>query len=227
MRCLPRRARGVWSVQVPHDAQEEGRWPESSDRSLDHTYGAAPQPRSRGAPNGLTIPRMIRRALSRAYLNNFRYAPVVRVFERPFSDLLRHPKDVTDELEDGDVLLRRRDEPDLRLSRADRDASRAEAFAGLGRALRNIAVHSPAVLGEALADAFPWVELLPTRDRQLFLDEFSRVLAAAAAIDDYAPVSQLVREWRATAEVHADPALARRLRRPLDASGDQVEVPVG
>ncbi len=95
----------------------------------------------------------------------------MRVFERPFSDLLRHPKDVTDELEDGDVLLRRRDEPDLRLSRADRDADRAEAFSGLGRAVRDLAVHSPAVLGEALADAFPWVELLPKRDQRLFLDE--------------------------------------------------------
>ena len=40
--------------------------------------------------------------------------------ERPFSDLLRHPKEVTNDVENGDVLLRRRDEPDLRLTRADR-----------------------------------------------------------------------------------------------------------
>src|SRR2546425_923405 len=67
----------------------------------------------------------------------------MRVTERPFSDLLRRPKDVTTDVEEGDVLLRRRDEPDLRLSRADRDADRAAAFAALGRTLRNLAVHSP------------------------------------------------------------------------------------
>lgn len=149
----------------------------------------------------------------------------MRVIERPFSDLLRRPKDVTDYVEDGDVLLRRRDEPDLRLSLADREASRAEAFSGIGRAMRNLAVHNPGALGDALADAFPWLEFLPAGERSLFLDEFSRVVAAAAAVDSYEPLSQLVREWRATAEVHADPALARRLRRPLDARGDHVAPP--
>ena len=149
----------------------------------------------------------------------------MRVIEHAFSDLLRRPKDVTDDVEDGDVLLRRRDEPDLRLSRADREARRAEAFSALGRAMRNLAAHNPGALSEALADAFPWFEFLPARDRRLFLDEFSRVVTAAAALDNYEPLSQLVREWRATAEVYADPKLARRLRHPLDARGDQVALP--
>src|SRR2546427_263261 len=72
----------------------------------------------------------------------------MRVIERSFSDLLRRPKAVVEDLEDGDVLLRRRDEPDLRLTLADREAARLSAFATLGRALRNMAVHNP----EALAD---------------------------------------------------------------------------
>ena len=149
----------------------------------------------------------------------------MRVTEHPFSDLLRRPKEVTDHVEEGDVLLRRRDEPDLRLSRADREAHRAEAFSALGRAMRNLAVHNPGALGDALTDAFPWLEFLPPEDQRLFLDEFSRVVAAAAALDNYEPLTQLVREWRATAEVYADPKLARRLRRPLDASGEQVAPP--
>lgn len=149
----------------------------------------------------------------------------MRVVEHAFSDLLRHPKNVTDDVDDGDVLLRRRDEPDLRLSLADREVHRAEAFSALGRALRNLAAHNPDVLSDALADAFPWLEFLPARDRRLFVDEFSRVIIAAAAIDSYEPLSRLVREWRATAEVHADPKLARRLRRPLDATGDVVVPP--
>jgi hypothetical protein len=151
----------------------------------------------------------------------------MRVTERPFSDLLRRPKEVTTDVEDGDVLLRRRDEPDLRLSRADRDAERAAAFAALGRTFRNLALHSPKTLEGALGDAFPWLEFLPAQDRRAFVEEFSRVVAAAAELDSYAPVVQLVREWRATAEVHADPKLARRLRRPLQAVGDRIERPAG
>jgi len=149
----------------------------------------------------------------------------MRVIERPFSDLLRRPKEVTDDVEDADVLLRRRDEPDLRLTRADREAQRADTFAAIGRALRNLAVHNPSSLGDALGDAFPWLEFLPAGDRRLFLDEFSRVVTAAAAVDNYESLSQLVREWRTTAEVHADPKLARRLRRALEATGDRVVPP--
>ena len=147
----------------------------------------------------------------------------MRLIERPFSDLLRKPKEVTDDLDEGDVLLRRRDEPDLRLSRADREAQRGDTFSAIGRALRDLAVHSPA----AFADAFPWLEFLPAADRRLFLDEFSRVILAASAFDDYETLSQLVREWRATAEVHADPKRARRLRRGVTATGDPVFAPEG
>lgn len=146
----------------------------------------------------------------------------MRVTERPFSDLLRHPKDVAIEVDEGDVVLRRRDEPDLRLTRADRETERAAAFAAFGRTLRNLAVHNPRALGEALGDAFPWLEFLPDPDRRAFVEEFSRVAAAAAELDTYGPMSQLVREWRATAEIHADPRLARRLRRPTESAGARV-----
>ncbi len=151
----------------------------------------------------------------------------MRVVEHQFSDLLRRPKEVTDELEQGDVLLRCRDEPDLRLSRADREVQRADTFAAIGRALRNLAVHSPVALSDALADAFPWVEFLPAADRRRFIDEFSRVVSAAAAVDNFDTLSQLLLEWRATAEIHADPKLARRLRRALDAAGDAIARPGG
>jgi hypothetical protein len=151
----------------------------------------------------------------------------MRVTEHAFSDLLRRPKEVTSEVEEGDVLLRRRDEPDLRLTRADRDAERAATFAALGRTLRNLAVHNPSALEGALADAFAWLEFLPSRARREFVEEFSRAIAAAAELDSYVPLTQLVREWRATAEIHADPRLARRRRRPLKAVGGPVERPSG
>lgn len=149
----------------------------------------------------------------------------MRVVERPFSDLLRHPNEVAGDVEAGDVLLRRRDEPDLRLTRADREADRAAAFAALGRTLRNLATHDPKLLGTALGDAFPWLEILPPKDRDAFVDEFSRVVVAASELDSYSLLTQLVREWRATAEIYADPELARRLAKPIRATGERVRRP--
>lgn len=149
----------------------------------------------------------------------------MRVIEHSFSDLLRAPNEVTGDVEEGDVLLRRRDEADLRLTLAEREDERAVAFAGLGRTLRNLAVHEPKAMREALADAFPWMEFLPAKDRAAFAAEFVRVLAGAADLDSYAPLSQLLREWRATAEVHADPKLTARLRGPIRARGDSVPRP--
>ena len=90
---------------------------------------------------------------------------------------------------------------------------------------RNLAVHSPAALSESLGDAFPWMDFLPAADRRLFVDEFTRVVIAAAALDNYEPLTQVVREWRATAEVHADPKLAKRLRKSIEEAGVPVAVP--
>ena len=47
------------------------------------------------------------------------------------------------------------------------------------------------------------------------------------ATTHFAPVGQLLREWRATAEIHADPRLARRLRADIAADGGVVPAPQG
>lgn len=151
----------------------------------------------------------------------------MRVIEHPFSDLLREPKSVVKDLDDGDVLLRRRGAPALRLTRVDRDDQRAEAYATVGRTLRNLAVHAPDALGAALLDEFPWTSFLPKADRGAFVDEFTRTVVAAADVDNFAPLAQLLDEWRATAEIHADPKLTRRLRRSIAQMGDHVQRPVG
>ena len=149
----------------------------------------------------------------------------MRVIERPFSEFLRQPNDVVAELADHDVLLRRRNAPSLRLSEADRDDERSEAFEALARLLRNMVAHSPSGLEQTVADVFPWATFLPKRDRNAFIDELTTTLMAAAGLENYGPVGQLLREWKATAEIHADPKLAWRLRRAIDADGDPVPVP--
>ena len=57
------------------------------------------------------------------------------------------------------------------------------------------------------------------------IDELGHTLVASSALDSYAPVAQLLQERRATAEVHADPRLARRLRTAIAADGDLVVAP--
>lgn len=147
------------------------------------------------------------------------------VVERPFSEFLRQPNTVVAELADHDVLLRRRNAPALRISQADRHDERSEAFEVLARLLRNLAVHSPAALDGAVDEAFGWVTFLPNSDREQFVDELTRTLVGSAAVDNYSPVALLLREWRATAEIHADPALARSLGTAVEGDGSRVSVP--
>ncbi|MGH9270059.1 MAG: DUF6247 family protein [Ilumatobacteraceae bacterium] len=149
----------------------------------------------------------------------------MRVIERPFSDFLREPNVVVADLDEHDVLLRRRNAPAVRLTDANRDDERVAAFDALARLLRNLLAHRPAGLADAVVDVFPWAALLPARDRAEFIDDLGRTLAAASSLDNYAPVAQLLREWRATAEIHADPRLARRLCTAISADGDPVVPP--
>ena len=151
----------------------------------------------------------------------------MRVIERPFSEFLRQPNDVVAEVAEHDVVLRRRNAPALRLSQADRYDDRSAAFEALARLLRNLAVHHASAFDAAVEDAFGWSTFLPKSDRRLFVEELTRTLVGAADVENYAPVVQLLREWRATAEIHADPALARRLRKPIEADGGQLTAPAG
>src|SRR4249920_1049092 len=124
----------------------------------------------------------------------------MRVVERPFSEFLRQPNEVVADLADHDVVLRRRNAPALRLSEAEREGERDEAFDALARLLRNLLVHRPSGLESTVDEAFPWATFLPRQDRKLFIDELTQTLLAVSTIDNFAPVGQLLREWKATAE---------------------------
>jgi hypothetical protein len=149
----------------------------------------------------------------------------MQTVDRQFSEFLRQPKDVVAEVVAHDVLLRRRNAPTLRLSQADRDDDRVAAFAVFARVLRNLAVHNPDVLADALHDAFPWIMFLPAVDQVAFTTELTSTLLASVDLGNFTPVAQHIREWRATAEIHADPELARRLATSIDASGNRVVAP--
>ncbi len=152
----------------------------------------------------------------------------MQTVERSFSEFLRHPNEVVAELEEHDVVLRRRNAPALRLCRADRDDARSDAFNAFARMLRNLAVHSPVALGAALSDAYPWVHYLPREERALFAEELTQELLAAVSVGSFASVAQFLREWQSTAEIYADPELLRRLSEPIEVThGGLVPYPTG
>ncbi|MRH90351.1 hypothetical protein GFY24_23405 [Nocardia sp. SYP-A9097] len=76
---------------------------------------------------------------------------------------------------------------------------------------------------DSLAEELPWLMWLPTDARTQCAEELhSQMLAGTEAIPSLT-VSQLLREWQATAEIYSDPELAQRLRGPFDTT-DAVEV---
>jgi hypothetical protein len=145
--------------------------------------------------------------------------------EATFTEFLRNPREVTDHLREGDVILHRRDDEDLRLSVASRASAVQEILGTLGRLLTD------AFADETVRDrlshrtALPWLKFLPPASRERFYEDLFECVEGAAAIGTLAPVARLLDEWQATAAVYADPDLAARLSRPLEAGGP-VERPV-
>jgi len=139
----------------------------------------------------------------------------------PFSELLRQPVETADRLfRVRAVRLRRRDAADLVLMSADRAEAEAEVLDMTSRLLAGVARHDPGLVREVLPDALPWVRFLPVADIDAMADELVSTTEAAAAIGNTATVSQLLIEWRHTAEIHADPELYRALTaQPLDDFG--------
>jgi hypothetical protein len=154
------------------------------------------------------------------------------------TDFLHKPARVLKRVDKEDVVLRRRGKPDIRISLETRRASasaasaavlaRAEEAAGLlAAALAAVAELSPR-LPDLLAQRYPWIRFLPNDARQLFVREYVETLQACASIGNIARLDEVLHAWKATAEIHADPALHAELARPLPASsGARVPRPSG
>lgn len=145
--------------------------------------------------------------------------------ERTFSEFLRHPNEVIDEIADQDIVLRRRDAPALRLSDESRIQQQDQAFQVLASLLRNLYKIDRAVIHMAFKETFPWMILLPRDDQDLFIEEFTQTVRAVNTIDRFGIVGQLVNQWAATAAIHADENLAKDLSVPKDAVGGVIARP--
>ena len=148
--------------------------------------------------------------------------------EVQWSELQRDPKGVAALADQGDVRVRRRDGVPLLLVREDSATATAAGAVSAARALRTALAHLHAgEASDALVEEFPWVELLPDPDRHRFVADFVRAVSASAELGRWSVLEQVLVEWKATAAIHADPALAEDLTRPLDQDLGPVPAPEG
>lgn len=149
------------------------------------------------------------------------------VSEFNFTQLLREPSEVVGHLEEGDVLIHRRDGSDLVVSLAERGEERREALRMLSHLLARLTEveEGSKIVADAIVREFPWVRFLPQAESRQFVDEFVGTADACAEIDMVEPLVRLVREWKSTAAVWADPQLAKRLQEPVAGDGEVVPAP--
>lgn len=145
-----------------------------------------------------------------------------------FTSFLRTPKPMLERLRREDVVLRRRQGAPIRLSletRASATTSGTEVAACL---LAELFVHlpkAPETVDRALASRFPWMKFLPVEARKQFVTEFVETVKACASIQNDAALDELVRAWKSTAAIYADPKLAAELQRPVRGSSAVVARP--
>jgi len=144
------------------------------------------------------------------------------------STFLRNSGDALAVLDDHDVLLERRDGEDIYLKRADRERAEHDMLVTAGRMMESILRRNQtrAELSELMASVAPWSGFLPERSRAEFVDQFVRTIAACADLDDFAPAAALLRQWKNTADVYANPALLKRLQAEIE-PGEAVARPAG
>jgi hypothetical protein len=126
----------------------------------------------------------------------------------PFSELLRRPTETAERVFRTRALrLRRRDAADLVLMSADRADAEVEVVDITARLLASVISRNPQIIRDVLPTVLPWVRFLPAEDVDQLASEFVSTAEAAAAVGNTAAISQLLAEWRHTAEIYADPEL--------------------
>ncbi|MCI1746636.1 MAG: hypothetical protein LKI24_00065 [Acidipropionibacterium sp.] len=123
------------------------------------------------------------------------------------------------------ILQQRSGRPTWVLETEDRVVETQSATDFLAAALAAL-VHDDQLVGrfaDALVSTLPWVAFLQEDDRRTFAEEAVSTLRACASIGRYAAFASLVGDWRNTAEIWSDPALARSLATPID---EPVDLPV-
>jgi hypothetical protein len=126
-----------------------------------------------------------------------------------WSDVQRDSKAVAKAVDaNGEITLIRRGEPDLTLMRADRRSDVREAGKTTTRLLRELlpTLDLPHAVS-ILTRIYSWLTFLPADAQAQFVKEYITTLNACADLDIWIPLARVIREWKATAAIHADPVL--------------------
>lgn len=137
-----------------------------------------------------------------------------------WSEIARNPRDVAAAVErEGTARLDRRGEGQpFILMTLSRYATNQSGIRFAERFLRTAVARSfeHGDLNELLVEAFPWLRFIPEEHRAAFVKEFMDTFQACTDLDVWTPMQRLMREWKATAAVYADPELAAKLKGPFD-----------
>ncbi len=122
--------------------------------------------------------------------------------EVSFTELIQHPTRTTARLTGIRALrLRRRDADDLVLMSADRAQQESEVVDLTARLLAGVLREQGGadLIRQVLPTVLAWVRFLPVAAADELAAEFVQTAHAAAAVNNMAPISQLLTEWRHTA----------------------------
>jgi hypothetical protein len=151
------------------------------------------------------------------------------VGEVPFSDIQNKGRATLSAWQQSGarpLRVTRRDDEDLVLmtaARADQERSVLVAATAMVDAL----LHSGdrVLVRTAVAAAFPWVSYLSDEEVAEFVDELVGSLKVGSSLDNPAPAAHAIEAWRHSAEVYADPELARILSASSMGDGGAVPAP--
>lgn len=120
---------------------------------------------------------------------------------------------------DGTIVLHQRGgHPTWVLVTETRAQAQQEAAEYATLAL-DVVVHDEAALArfvDRLGASLPWMLFLPEGDRETFATEATETLRACASIGKYTAFTNLLDDWRNTAEIWSDPSLAASLSGDVD-----------
>ena len=142
-----------------------------------------------------------------------------------YSSFLRGPSAVLPALDEGDVILERRDAGSLVLTSVERFEARSEGIDVASRALHELFSSDPERAEETMSIAIPWLHWLPVSERRDCIADLVRELDAGASTGNFEPFARSLVAWKSTAEVWSDPELARQLSGAFPGDGSAIERP--
>lgn len=129
------------------------------------------------------------------------------------SFMLRNSGAVLRELQDQDVILERRDGPDLFVATTEREDAVRHGFDVAARTIAQV-ISNPALIDAGLVSfraAIPWIEWLTPADQKMFAIEFARTMQACSDTGIFRPLSQMLNSWQKSAAIQNDPYLREQL----------------